>query len=68
MTGVMKLKILLMLAILAGNAQQAIACKCARNPNAPPEGSEEAVKATLEGLEAEMAATEIAILRRIAKP
>jgi hypothetical protein len=44
----MRVTIFLIVALWLGSAQQATACKCGRDPNAPPEGSEAAVTASLE--------------------
>ena len=44
-----KRTILLVLALLIGSVRQAAACKCARKPEAPPEGSEAAIAADLAG-------------------
>lgn len=41
--------ILLVLALLLGGVQQAAACKCAQDPDAPPEGSEAWIAADLAG-------------------
>ena len=43
----MKAILLLALTVFLGAAQQAAACKCRRNPEAPPEGSEAAIIASL---------------------
>ncbi|HEV2843295.1 MAG TPA: hypothetical protein VG477_00500, partial [Thermoanaerobaculia bacterium] len=50
---------------LLGVAQQATACKCAQDPEAPPEGSEAAVVADLEGSTVVFAGRVTGMQRRI---